>query len=176
MMIRLPLYISTAILHTFFINLTHTLSAAVDNVPPQHHKKQLNNSMRSIIWLMVKKSEGIWAIRVFLLFEDSLITEYITLWNASEDCCPLYLPNDDRRLVQMAESGGGCLKSGQFIFWLSIQPRNNRVFHHEHCYVTEERQGFQIKTDAHDASSRWVFFFSTSLYMMANVNGKCCVL
>lgn len=34
-MIDLPLYTSAAILHTFFINLTLTLSAAVDNVPPQ---------------------------------------------------------------------------------------------------------------------------------------------
>lgn len=52
-----------------------------------------------------EKNKGIWGVRLFLLFEDSLITENITLWNASEDCRPLHFPSDDRGLVHMTGSG-----------------------------------------------------------------------
>lgn len=54
-----------------------------------------------------EKSKGIWDVRVFLFFEDSLITESIAWWNASQDCRPLHFPNDDRGLVQMTGSGTG---------------------------------------------------------------------
>lgn len=59
--------------------------------------------------------------RFFFLFKDSLITESITLWNGSEDYCPLHFLSDGRRLVQMTGSGrgsrkaGGHRQSGQFI-------------------------------------------------------------
>lgn len=69
---------------------------------------------------MVRKVKG-FEVSVFLLFEDRLITENITLWNAPEDCRPLHFLNDDSGLVQMTGSGrgareaGGHWQSGQFI-------------------------------------------------------------
>lgn len=94
-----------------------------------------------------EKSKGIWSARVFLLFEDSLITENITLWNASEDCRPLHFPNDDRGLVQMTGNGTGRGSpavwtiyflithpvfsagiTGCFITNIAIWPRNDEAF------------------------------------------------
>lgn len=82
----------------------------------------------------------------FFLFKDSLITESITLWNGSEDYCPLHFLSDGRRLVQMTGSGRGSRKAGvtgslDNLFLeepSSLQCRNNRVLHHEHCHVTEK--------------------------------------
>ncbi len=75
----------------------HFVSSSWQCASPTPLKNLLQYKVHNMI--NGEKSKGIW--RVFLLFEDSLITENITLWNASEDCRPLHFPNDDRGLVQM---------------------------------------------------------------------------
>lgn len=100
---------------------THFVSSSWCAFPAPLKKSKLQYKGHN----MINGEEKKWirGVRAFLLFEDSLITENITLWNASEDCHPLHFPNVDRGLVHMTGNGTGRGSPSVWTIysWLPIQ-------------------------------------------------------
>ena len=139
--------------------------------PPWKKKYELQYKEHNMI--NSEKSKGIWDVRVCLLFEDSLITESIALWNASEDCRPLHFPRrwqgispNDR---QCDRQGVACSLDNLFLDYPSSREfKNNRVLHQQHCYMSEEWWGFWTKKRAYTLHLYEVVFFSQSSPITVN--------